>query len=142
MLFNELHIRDFTREELLQQVCLGNFELTPAVVESLVQYFVLFMNDYEELQEELEEVYENYVHGDDYAELQDELDSVKFDVANLEGELEDANRKIESLTADIDIRDQIIVDLLDIVKAHKLTDEIETWKKMYILNNVLGRKEA
>lgn len=141
MLFNELHIRDFTREELLHQVCLGNFELTPAVVETLVQYIVLFMNDYEELQEELEEVYENYVHGDDYAELQDVLEDVKFQVDNLEGELEDANQKIESLETDVENRDRIITELFGVIKAHKLTDEIATSDKKYILENVLNRKE-
>lgn len=137
MLFNELHIRDFTTEELLQQVCLGNFELTPTVVESLVQYIMLFMNDYEELQAELDDVYENYVEKDEYKELQDELESAKFNADNLEGELEDANRKIESLTADIEDRDQLIMELFGVIKAHKLTGEIATWDKKYILDNVL-----
>lgn len=137
MLFNELHIRDFTREELLQQVCLGNFELTPAVCETLVQYIVLLMNDYEELQE----VYENYAHRDDYAELQDDLEDVKFQVDNLEGELEDANQKIESLETDVEDRDRIITELLGVIKAHNLTDEIATEDKKYIHDNVLNRKE-
>lgn len=141
MLFNELHIRDFTPEELLQQVCLGNFEMTPAVVESLVQYIVLYMNDYQEMQDELDNVYENYVEKDEYAELKDELESTQFNVDNLEGELEDANRKIESLTSDIETRDQLVVELLGIIKAHKLTDGLEPWEKKYILDNVLCRKE-
>ena len=141
MLFNELHTRDFTPEELLQQVCLGNFEMTPAVVESLVQYIVLYMNDYQEMQDELDNVYENYVEKDEYAELKDELESTQFNADNLEGELEDANRKIESLTSDIEARDQLVVELLGIIKAHKLTDEIETQDKQYILDNVLCRKE-
>lgn len=141
MLFNELHIRDFTPEELLQQVCLGNFDMTPAVVESLVQYIVLYMNDYQEMQDELDNVYENYVEKDEYAELKDELESTQFNADNLEGELEDANRKIESLSADIEDRDQLIMELFGIVKAHKLTGEIATWDKKYIIDNVLRHKE-
>lgn len=141
MLFNELHIRDFTREELLQQVRLGNFELTPAVVETLVQYIVLYMNDYEELQADLDEAYENYVTKVEYNELEDVLEDVKFQVDNLEGELEDANRKIESLETDVEDRDQIITELLGVIKAHNLTDEIATEDKKYIHDNVLCRQE-
>lgn len=112
MLFNELHIRDFTQEELVQQIRLGNFELTPEVCKTVIQQFQLFLNEFKELESELEDKVERV----DLEIVQDELGDAQDTIDALEAELDEKESEVAKLEAQVEKKDETIRRLFGILE--------------------------
>lgn len=135
MLYTDLHIRSFTPDEFLTQVRLGNFEMSPAVCEAIIQNVALYMNDYAEMEDAMEDM----VDRDDYDDVCGQLDDAESEIDNLEDELNSATQQVESLEDDVSRRDSIITNLVDIIVSAGLESKISRHDKALILNEVLCR---
>lgn len=119
-MLNETHIRSFTDDEFFDLVTRGYFEFTPELCKAAFERLQAFLEDYNEIKEELEywndkTDYDDLV--DENGDLQDEIDELKDDVDRLSDENDTLDEKLHD-------REIVLHDILQILDDEGIVDKI------------------